>query len=64
MDLITRLSKHFIVMMGVHATGLKSSKQLTLFFFATGMMVVFLKQVGSVELFRERLKMSVKTPAD
>ncbi len=47
--------------MGVRATGLQSFKHVIFFFFGMGTMVDFLKHEADRE--RERLKMSVKTPA-
>ncbi len=49
--------------MGVRATGLQSFKHVILFFFGMGTMVDFLKHAGTTDRKRERLKMSVKTPA-
>ncbi len=55
-------SKH-LLKMGVRATGLQSFKHVILFFFGMGTMVDFLKHKGTTDRERERLKMSVKTPA-
>jgi len=49
--------------MGVRATGLQSFKHVITFFFSMGTMVDFLKHQGTTDRERERLKMSVKTPA-
>ncbi len=55
-------SKH-LLKMGVRAMGLQSFKHVILFFFVMGTMVDFLKHEGTTDRERERLKMSVKTPA-
>ncbi len=55
-------SKH-LLNMGIRATGLPSFKHVILFFFSLGTMVNFLKHEGTTDRERERLKMSVKTPA-
>ncbi len=49
--------------MGVRATGLQSFKHMIQFFFDMGTMVDFLKHEGTTDRERERLKMSLKTPA-
>ncbi len=48
---------------GVRATGLQSFKHVILFFFGMGTMVDFLKHAGTTDRERDRLKISVKTPA-
>ncbi len=55
-------SKH-LLKMGVRATGLQSFKHVILFFFGMGTMVDFLKHEGITDRERDRLKMSIKTPA-
>ncbi len=50
-------------MMGVRATGRQSFKQEALGVFCIGIMVDVLKHWGRADRERERLKMSVKTPA-
>ncbi len=49
--------------MGVRATGLQSIKHVILFFFGMGTMMDFLKHEGTTDRERDRLKISVKTPA-
>ncbi len=56
---LTSFSKH-LLKMGVRATGLQS---FILFFFGMGTMVDFLKHEGTIDRERDRLKISVKTPA-
>ncbi len=56
-------SKH-LLKMGVKATGLQSFKHVILFFLGMGTMVDFLKHEGTTDRERDRLKMSVKTPAN
>ncbi len=55
-------SKH-LLMMGVRATGRQSFKQEALGVFCIGTMVNVLKHWGTTDRERERLNMSVKTPA-
>ncbi len=55
-------SKH-LLKMGVRATGLQSFKHVILFFLGMGTMVDILKHEGTTDRERDRLKMSVKTPA-
>ncbi len=43
--------------------GLQSFKHVILFFFGMGTMVDFFKHEGTTDRERDRLKMSVKTPA-
>lgn len=57
------LPKH-LLMMGIRATGLQSIKHTILIFFETGPMVDVLKHQGTTDRERDRLKMSVKTPAN
>ncbi len=59
---LTSFSKH-LLKMGVRATGLQSFKHVVLFFFGMGKMVDFWKHEGTTDRERDRLKMSVKTPA-
>ncbi len=59
---LTSFSKH-LLKMGVRATGLESFKHVILFFFGMGKMVDFLKHAGTTDRERDRLKISVKTPA-
>ncbi len=47
----------------LRATGFQSFKHVILFLFDMGTMVDFLKHGGTTDRERERLKMSVKTPA-
>ncbi len=59
---LTSFSKH-LLKMGVRATGLQSFKHLILFFFGMGTMVDFWKHAVTTDRERDRLKISVKTPA-
>jgi len=49
--------------MGVSATGRKSFRQVMEGFFGMGTMVVFLKQVGTTDWYREKLNIEVNTSA-
>ena len=62
MKSLTSLSKH-LLMMKVRATGCQSFRVLTQADIGTGIMVVSLKHAGTTESERERVKMSVNTPA-
>ncbi len=55
-------SKH-LLKMGVRATGLQSLKHVILFFLGMAQWWIFLKHEGTTDRERDRLKMSVKTPA-
>ncbi len=55
-------SKH-LLKMGVRAMGLQSFKHVILFFFGMGTMVDFFNYEETTDRERDRLKMSVKTPA-
>jgi hypothetical protein len=60
---MTSLSKYFMAT-DMNATEQQQTfKQVTFAFLATGTMVVCLKHVGTTDLVRERLEMSVKTLA-
>lgn len=59
---MTILSKHFITM-EVSACGQQSLRKFTLCVIVLGMMVVLLKDEGTTDKSRERLKMSVTTSA-
>jgi len=62
MWVLTSRSKHFM-MMEFSATGRSSFRQLLEGFFGTGTMVVYLKQVGTADWYRERLNMVLNTSA-
>ncbi len=49
--------------MGGQSTGLQSFKHVILFLFGMGTMVDFFKYAGTTDRERDRLKISVKTPA-
>ncbi len=59
---LTSFSKH-LLKMGVRATGLQSFKYVILFLLGMGTMVDFLKHAGTTDRERDKLKISVKTPA-
>ena len=59
---LMNLSKHLLTL-EVRATGRQPFGHVTLLFFGTGMMTDDLKQMGTMPVERERLKMFVNTPA-
>ncbi len=65
MQSLTSFSKQ-LLKMGVRAMGLQSFKHVILFFFGMGtnfFFFFFFKHAGTTDRERDRLKMSVKTPA-
>ncbi len=57
------ISDKHLLMMGVRATGCQSFRQEALSVFCLGTMVDVLKNWGTKGRERERLELSVKTPA-
>ncbi len=57
-----RLSKTFMTI-DVRATGRLSFRQEGLLFLGTGMMIDFLKEVGTTEVARDSLNIEVNKPA-